>query len=88
MQRELAVQQGGEVDIWAAIFEQTPRVVRWALGILTLGIFALLSVLYRWHRDDMRRVHERMDNLEKRIDSRLDEVNSHLIEIATNTRKP
>jgi len=76
-----------DIDIWSAIFEQTPRVIRWALGFMTLGVFTLLSVLYRWHREDMQRVHERVDRLERRLDGCLDEVNGHLVEIAQNTRK-
>ena len=37
-------------DIWALIFEQTPQALRWVLGVATLGVFTLLSILYRWHR--------------------------------------
>ena len=79
--------QNGDIDIWSALFEQTPRIVRWLLGFLTLGIFTLLGVLYRWHREDMRRVHERVDQLEHRLDDRLYEVNRHLIQIAANTSR-
>lgn len=85
--RSSAMQPNADIDIWSALFEQTPRIVRWILGFLTLGIFTLLSVLYRWHRDDMRRVHERVDQLENRLDDRLDEVNRHLIQIAANTSR-
>ena len=81
------MQPSGEIDIWNTLFDQTPRIVRWLLGFLTLGIFTLLGVLYRWHRDDMRRVHERVDQLEHRLDDRLDEVNRHLIQIAANTSR-
>lgn len=82
----MASPSGTDIDIWQAIFEQTPKVFRWVLGIMTLGIFTMLSILYRWHREDLRRVHERVDLLEARIEKRLDEVNGHLIEIASNTR--
>ena len=81
------MQPSGEIDIWNTLFEQTPKIVRWLLGFLTLGIFTLLGVLYRWHREDMRRVHERVDQLEHRLDDRLDEVNRHLIQIAANTSR-
>lgn len=72
-------------DIWHLVFEQTPPVFRWALGMLTLGIFTLASVLYRWHRDDLREVHERVDRLENRIEAQHVESNRLLFQIARNT---
>ena len=47
---------GRNPDVWNMIFEQTPTVLRWVMGILTLGIFTLASILYKWHREDMERV--------------------------------
>ena len=83
-------------DIWTLLFDQTPPVFRWALGMLTLGIFTLASVLYRWHRDDLKEVHDRVDRLERRIEAhntrlgeRIDahntETNRLLFQIARNT---
>lgn len=63
-------------NVYEMMFEQTPAVLRWVLTILTCGIFGLASLLYKWHREDMRQMHQRMDKLE-----------DHLIEIAQNTRK-
>lgn len=74
-------------DIWTLLFDQTPTIIRAALGILTLGIFTLAGVLYRWHRDDLREVHDRVDRLEKVMDSRHQETNRLLFEIAQNTRR-
>lgn len=75
------------INVWELIFEQTPPVLRWTLGVLTLGIFTLAGILYRWHREDMDRVNERIDRLEKTMDSRHQETNRLLFEIARNTRK-
>jgi hypothetical protein len=75
------------IDVWHLIFEQTPSVLRWVLGVLTLGIFTLAGVLYRWHREDMRHVNNRIDRLEKTMDQRHQETNRLLFEIARNTRK-
>lgn len=72
-------------DIWQLVFDQTPSVIRWALGVLTLGIFTLASVLYRWHRDDLKEVHERVDRLESRIEAQHTETNRLLFQIARNT---
>jgi hypothetical protein len=75
------------IDVWDLLFNQTPTVLRWALGVLTLGVFTLASVLYRWHRADMKEMHDRVDRLEARMDQRHAETNRYLIEIAQNTRK-
>ena len=73
-------------DIWTLLFEQTPVILRWALGVLTLGIFTLAGVLYRWHRSDMDEIHRRMDRMEVLADKRHAETNRLLFEIAQNTR--
>ncbi len=75
------------LDVWDLIFEQTPTVLRYVLGVLTLGIFSLAGVLYRWHRDDLREVHHRIDRLEGLMDKRHQETNRLLFEIANNTRR-
>jgi len=72
-------------DIWALIFEQTPQAIRWLLGALTLGLFTLASLIWRWHRDEMQRIereahesrreaHERIDREVQSIHTRLDEI--------------
>lgn len=73
-------------DVWQLVFEQTPTVIRAALGVMTLGIFTLAGVLYRWHRDDLKEVHDRVDRLEQRIEAQHTETNRLLFEIANNTR--
>lgn len=73
-------------DIWNMVFDQTPAALRWALGVLTLGVFTLLSVLYRWHRDDMTKMHSRVDRLERRMEAQHVETNRLLMQISHNTR--
>ena len=73
-------------NVWEMVFNQTPAVLRWALGILTFGIFTLAGVLYRWHRADMDEMHRRMDRMEALADKRHNETNRLLFEIAQNTR--
>jgi hypothetical protein len=75
------------IDVWDLIFNQTPTILRWALGVLTFGIFTLAGVLYRWHRQDMKEMHARVDRLETRMDERHAETNRILIEISHNTRR-
>lgn len=80
-------ESGDNNNIWELLFEQTPSIIRWLLGILTLGIFTLAGVLYRWHRDDLREVHKRVDRLEERIEAQHAETNRLLFQIAANTQK-
>ena len=75
-----------EIQIWDALFNQTPIVVRWALGVLTLGVFTLASILYRWHRADVERLEIRVDQLETNLRSEMSQMNSHLLQIAVNTK--
>ena len=74
-------------NVWEALFEQTPAILRYVLGVLTLGLFSLAGVLYRWHRDDLAQVNERIDRLERVMDTRHQETNRILMQIATNTRR-
>ena len=89
---------GAGPDVWNLLFEQTPVIVRWALGVLTLGLFTVTGILYRWNRQDIQRIDSRItDNingvqtrisaLEGRLDHRLEEMNRHLIDIAANTKR-
>lgn len=72
-------------DIWTLLFDQTPVIIRGVLGLLTLGIFTLAGVLYRWHRDDLKEVHDRVDRLEHVMDERHQETNRLLFQIVQNT---
>lgn len=81
-------------DIWQLMFEQTPTIIRFMLGVLTLGIFTIAGVLYKWHRDDLSKVHDRVDRLEQTLEKRhehvyqrMDEQSRLLVEIASNTRR-
>lgn len=82
---------GNDPDIYRLIFEQTPRIIQWILGVLTLGLFSIAGWLWRMQTQNVerveRQVHERMDRVEGNLNQRMDEMNHHLIEIANNTRK-
>ena len=85
-------------DIYRLVFDQTPKVIQWLLGVLTLGLFTIAAWAWRAQTSNVQRVerqvHRRMDRFEentnKRMDDtnkRMDEMNHHLIEIAQNTRR-
>lgn len=76
---------GRNPDVWSMIFDQTPVILRWVMGILTIGIFTLASILYKWHREDMARVREQqqadMDQTRSninRVHQRIDEVKDQI----------
>ena len=75
-----------DLNIWEMVFNQTPTVLRYALGVLTLGLFTLAGVLYRFHRADMIEMHRRIDRMEAVANARHVETNRLLFEIARNTR--
>lgn len=81
-------------DVWQLIFEQTPVIIRAALGILTLGMFTLATMIYKINRDDMaelRRIQrEEMSEIKRlqredvqRIHDKIDELG---VEIESNFR--
>lgn len=74
-------------DVWHLVFEQTPPVLRWVLGVLTLGVFTLAGVLYRLNRESMNQVHKRVDRLEVRMTDQNIETNRLLLQIAQNTHR-
>jgi hypothetical protein len=77
--KEVNVSDTKSPDVWQMLFEQTPVIIRWFLGILTLGLFTLASVLYKWHRDDMDKVHKRMDALESKVEAGFAEMRGYLM---------
>ena len=78
-------------DVWSLFYEQTPRVLQFVLGVLSLGVFTIFGVLWKWQRNDVARVekqvHDRIDSLEQRLQTRMDETNRLLMQIATNTQR-
>jgi len=64
----MALPEFPDVNFWDYMFEHTPRALRWVFGILTIGIFTMLGILYRWNKEDMRRIEGRIDHIDSRID--------------------
>lgn len=75
-----------EPDIWTLLFEQTPVVIRFILGVLTLGMFTLAGMLWRWNRQDLSRVetqlHARMDRMESKVDNGFEQVNQNIMKMS------
>lgn len=91
-----------DISIWYLLYEQTPPVLRWVLGVLTFGIFTLIGYLYKRDRRTMARVEDRLDkridsleqytrgqfsDLHRDINKRLDQINRNILEIVQNTKK-
>ena len=67
-------------NIWALLFEQTPAVLRWALIVLTGGIFWLIQRIYLNHK-------ERVNRLELLIISNDKEANENFKGLHTKVDK-
>lgn len=61
-------------DVWAQLFDELPVIIRGILGVFTFGIFTLAGMLWRWSRQDVKRVEERLEATEKRIERRLERI--------------
>lgn len=77
-------------DFWQMMFEQTPVIIRAALGFLTLGMFTLATMIYKinrqdmgeirkLHREDMDRIHNRIGEVEHKMDVSFSEVRGYLM---------
>ena len=82
----------GDANVWEMLFEHTPTPIRWALTVLSLGLFALAGMLWRWNRADLARVErkieevrdtqrEQVHTLHQRIDRQDLEVTRRLDEV-------
>jgi hypothetical protein len=76
-------------DVWQLIFEQTPVILRAALGILTLGMFTLATMIYkinrddmaelrRLHREDIMRVYDKIEEIDEKMDQNFRETLRYL----------
>lgn len=87
-----------EPDVWKLLFEQTPTALRWALGVLTGGVFTIAATLYRRNqrrmdriddslRVEIRKSEERQRRDLRQLDDRLQETNRLLVDIVRNTHR-
>jgi len=65
-------------DVYQLLFDQTPVVIRWLLGVLTLGLFSLAGWVWKRQESQMDKVrkelHERMDREMSGVYNRLDYI--------------
>ena len=88
-----------QVNIWDALFEQTPLVLRYVLGVLTLGLFTIAGYIHQQnkenlkqmdirHRASMQRmetqVHARMDRMEEQNEKREERFLLQFVEMNRN----
>ena len=83
-----------DINIWKLLYEQTPLIIQYLLGVLTLGIFTLVGVIYKRTARELEHVedrvgnridntNERINNLERRIDNRLESMDNSLKQVVT-----
>ena len=98
-----------EPGVWEKLYEQTPTILRYVIGVLSLGTVTMIATYWRWSRKQIREelsrveqkidqtdaarrqeiweLHRRIDHSDHLVAQRLDEVNAHLIQIASNTNR-
>ena len=52
-------------DVWKLLFDQTPTALRWALGIMSAGVFTLATYIYQRNQ---RKVQAMEDYIDKKIE--------------------
>lgn len=65
-----------EPDIWTLLFEQTPLVLRWVLGVLSVGLFTMASYIYRRNQHRMRDIEDHIDKKIREVERKMDIVNT------------
>lgn len=55
----------GETNLWEKLYEQTPTIIRWALGVLSLGAITMGMAYWRWRQKHIR---EELSRVENKID--------------------
>lgn len=68
-----------EPDVYKMLFEQTPIVVRFMLGVLSVGLFTIASYVYR-------RNQTRVEKIEIHMDAQMARVYQHVSEIEERSR--
>lgn len=63
-------------DVWKLIFEQTPVVLRWALGILSAGLFTMATYIYRRNQRKMQETETYIDKKIQEVEKKMDSVNA------------
>ena len=63
-------------DVWRMLFEQTPVVLRWVLGILSAGLFTMATYIYRRNQRKMQEIETYIDKKITEVEKKMDAVNA------------
>lgn len=64
------------IDVWRLLFDQTPVVLRWVLGVLSAGVFTLATYIYRRNQRRMEHVEQHIDRKIRDVEQRMEGVNA------------
>ena len=63
-------------NVWELLFEQTPAVLRWVLGVLSAGLFTMASYMYTRNQQRMREIEAYIDAKIHEVEKKMDDVNA------------
>ena len=63
-------------DIWKLLFEQTPLALRWALGVMSAGLFTLATYIYQRNQRKVQEMEEYIDSKIMEVEKKMDFVNA------------
>jgi len=58
------------------LFEQTPTVLRWVLGVLSAGVFTLAAYIYRRNQRRIEEMEQHIDRKIREVEQKMDGVNA------------
>lgn len=62
-------------DVWKLLFDQTPIALRWALGIMSAGVFTLATYIYRRNQRKVQAMEDYIDKKIEEVEKKMDFVN-------------
>ena len=63
-------------DVWKLLFDQTPIALRWALGIMSAGVFTLATYIYQRNQRKVQAMEDYIDKKIEEVEKKMDFVNA------------
>lgn len=68
-------------DVWKLLFDQTPIALRWALGIMSAGVFTLATHIYQRNQRKAQAMEDYIDKKIEHIMQRLDIIDGRILTV-------
>lgn len=74
-----------DANLWSLLFEHMPEPIRYALGILTLGLFTLASHIWKRNQERIKSIEQRENNYATKDD--VSTVNKRIGDVHNDVKK-